>query len=44
MKPVQRTLPANYSVRNIIDCILSDNNLAKKYSITKKVSFFNIIS
>jgi predicted metal-binding protein len=41
MKPVQRTLPINYSVRAIIDCILSDNFRAKKYSCRKKTYIYN---
>jgi predicted metal-binding protein len=43
MKPVQRILPINYSIRNIIDCILSDNPRAKKYSKSKKTCIYNVL-
>ena len=41
MKPVLRTLPVNYSVRNIIDCILTDNPRARKYSNRKKIIIYS---
>ncbi len=44
MKPVQRTLPVNYSVRNIINCILTDNSRAKKYSAAKKKNIHHALN
>ena len=41
MNPARQTLPVNYSIRNIIDSILSDNPRARKYSISKKKSNYS---
>ena len=41
MTAARPTLPINYSVRTIIDCILSDNFRAKKYSDKKKLSIYS---
>jgi predicted metal-binding protein len=40
MKPSKLILPVNYSVRNIIDSILSDTPRAKKYSKLKKIRIY----
>jgi len=40
MSPARQKLPQNYSIRTIIDSILSDIPRAKKFSISKKQSFY----
>lgn len=43
MMAALRKPPVNYSVRNIIDCILTDNPRSRKYSKTKKISIYSYL-
>ena len=44
MTVASQKLPVNYSIRNIIDCILNDNHHAKKYSAVKKKNIYHTVN
>jgi len=44
MSPARQKLPVNYSIRNIVDNILSDIPRARKLSVSKKKSFYRLLN